>query len=63
MDIRGHEIKTILDQGETIKIRATPMMLCGPTAPQAYRLLHRLLERGKIGKQGERRHAFYTRES
>ena len=42
--------------------RGEAMELCRLTGPQAYYLLHRLAQQGKIRKQGERRHALYTRE-
>ena len=43
--------------------RADVMELCRITGPQAYRLLKRLKEQGKIFQKGERRYAVYTREA
>ena len=37
--------------------------LCRLSPPQAYRLLKRLKEQGKIQQAGERRHAVYTRNA
>ena len=41
---------------------ADVMELCRLSGPQAYHLLKRLQKQGKIRINGEKRHAFYTRE-
>lgn len=53
-------VLTYIDKHGAIK-RADVMELCRLSGPQAYHLLHRLQNQGKIRKKGEKRHAFYTR--
>lgn len=51
-----------IDQYGSIK-RAEVAELCHLTPPQAYHLLNKLKNQGKIQKEGERRHAVYTRKT
>lgn len=51
---------TYIDKHGSIK-RGDVMELCRLSGPQAYHLLNRLQKHGKIRKNGEKRHAFYTR--
>ena len=51
-----------IDKHGSIK-RADVVDLCHLTPPQAYRLLKRLKEQGKIEQSGKRRYAIYTRKS
>jgi ATP-dependent DNA helicase RecG len=54
-------VLTYIDKHGSIK-RAEVMELCRLSGPQSYHLLNRLQKQGKIRKNGEKRHAFYTRE-
>ena len=51
-----------IDKHGAIK-RAEVMDLCRITGPQAYHLLKRLKEQGKIRQKGEKRYAVYTRKA
>ncbi|MCJ7807403.1 MAG: winged helix-turn-helix domain-containing protein, partial [Dehalococcoidia bacterium] len=51
-----------IDKHGSIK-RADVAELCHLSLPQAYHLLKRLKEQGKIQQKGERRYAVYTRKT
>lgn len=53
-------VLTYIDKHGSIK-RAEVMELCRLSGPQAYHLLNRLQQQGKIRKKGKKRYAFYTR--
>ena len=53
-------VLSYIDKHGSIK-RADVAELCHLSPPQAYRLLKRLKEQGKIHQSGEKRHAFYIR--
>lgn len=53
-------VLTYIDKLGSIK-RADVMELCRLSGPQAYHLLNRLQQQGKIRKKGKKRYAFYTR--
>ena len=61
MLFRSHEqmVLSYARQHGQIK-RAEVMELCHLSEDQAWRVLKRLLEDGRLHKQGERRWAFYT---
>ncbi|WP_419637468.1 DNA glycosylase AlkZ-like family protein, partial [Thiolapillus sp.] len=55
-------VLSYIDKHGSVK-RADVVELCHLNPPQAYRLLKRLKEQGKISQSGERRYAVYTRKA